>query len=454
MIRALFFVAKVALLVAAAVWVANRPGAVEIHWLGYDIRAQIGLVLLALFFAIAAIVLMYRVLWEVLAMPKYWRRYRAQRKRDKGYRALTLGLTAVAAGDVKLAGYQAFRARRLLPQDMGLPMLLEAQAARLKGDDATAHEAFGRLLENKDTAFLGLRGLLLTALDSGDTQLAGNLAQRALALHPRQPWVLHMSYDIALRQRHWDEAQKILARAERSGAVEPVRALSDRTALLLQQAEDDYQAGHTGAALAKLKKAHSLNPSFVPAALRLAQLHIEQSHPRQAVPVLERTWKENPHPEMVALWREAMPRKAANDGSERMRWFERLVALRPDSVESQIAAAGEALDQKLWGPARQYLDQGESIRQSTRLYRLRARLAQAQNRLEETGLMLRKGADAPPDKLWICTQTGRIYDHWAPVAMPHGSFNTIVWDYPRLPASDGALAADRTELLITAPAAA
>src|SRR6185295_17797099 len=111
--------------------------------------------------------------------------------------------------------------------------------------------------------------------------------------------------------------------------------------------------------------------------------------------------------------------------------FERLVALRPDDAESQLAAAEAAIEQGLWGSARAYLERADSIRPGPRLYRLRARLAQALDRPEEASLMLRKAAEAPPDKTWVCAETGRTYEHWSPVAQPHGSFNTIIWDYPQ-----------------------
>ena len=50
--------------------------------------------------------------------------------------------------------------------------------ARLAGDDGQARAAFDRLLKNKDTAFLGLRGLLVVALVA--VVAAGCAAQRFL----------------------------------------------------------------------------------------------------------------------------------------------------------------------------------------------------------------------------------------------------------------------------------
>ena len=146
-----------------------------------------------------------------------------------------------------------------------------------------------------------------------------------------------------------------------------------------------------------------------------------------------------------------MPDKGAHDSAAYMAWFERLVSLRPDHVESHLAAAEAALSLNLWGAARSHIEQADACaRPGPRLYRLRARLAQALDRPEEASLMLRHANEAPAEKAWVCRQTGRIYDQWSPTAQPHGSFNTIVWDYPHAAMVDRA-AMDRSELLITAP---
>ena len=68
-----------------------------------------------------------------------------------------------------------------------------------------------------------------------------------------------------------------------------------------------------------------------------------------------------------------------------------------------------------------------------------------------------KAADAAADKVWICRETGRIYDRWSPIAEPHGSFNTIVWGDSQTPhpASVPTLVANGNDLVIEpAPAIA
>ncbi len=448
MLRALWFLLKVGLLAAAAVWVANRPGTIDISWQGYDVHADAAVAFLAAMLGAVILLLIYRAVTGLFAMPKIWQRYRAHIRQQKGLKSLTLGLTAVAAGDARLAGYHAHRTRALLPGDAGLSVLLEGQAARLKGDDESARSAFEALLSNKDTAFLGLRGLMQDALARGREADAAALTARAMKLYPRHPFVLRMVYDVELRQGHWNEAQKFLKRVERLHAMEPAAILADRIALLLQQAEE----APVRESLPLLKKAWRADHASVPAAVRLARHYLDEGKRSNAVSVLEKTWALNPHPALLPLWKDAAP-LMKGDSAQRLRWYEKLIALQPTSIDAHMATASAAMDEQLWGVARQHLDTAGSIGAvPARFYHMRARLAQAQHRPDEAALMLRRAADAPPEKTWICRETGNIYETWSPVAAPHGSFNTIAWDYPQ-PFRAAIGSSDPTDLLIAAPGA-
>jgi HemY protein len=431
MLRVLWFAVKVGLLVATAVWVANRPGVVTINWLGYTIQSQAWVALVAGMIALMVILALHRFLLGVLNFPGTWGRYREYRLNKKGQRALMLGLAAVAAGDRKLAQYQTYRARRFLPKDRGLTLLLEADTARLLGNDVAAREAYKRLMADKDMAFLGMRGLLSSALDKGEADEALTFARQALGMHPKQPWILRLVYRLELRERNWDDALRTLRRVEKAKAMSAEAITRDRQAILLRQAEENLDNAQARAGLEKLKQAYRIDPSFVPAALALARHYIEIGQRRVAAKVAAKSWALSPHPELADLWADLAPSNKPADVSVRLRWFERLVALRPDSVESQLAAARAAIGDRLWGEARQYLAMAESIKPAARLYRMRALMEEQLSHPNEARHWLAKAAEAAADPVWTCRETGQVYERWSAIAEPHGAFNTIVWDYPR-----------------------
>jgi HemY protein len=431
MIRALWYIVKVGVLVAAAVWLADRPGKIDIEWLDYKIHTQMGLFLLASLFVILLAIFIYRVITTIAGLPRAFRRYKEITDKEKGHRALALGLTAVAAGDTKAASQQANRAVRLLPNDKGMPLLLMAQAERLKGNEEEARRIFGEMLENKDTAFLGVRGLLQGALEAKNYLKALELAQRGLKLYPRQKWVLRTVYDLEIRTRNWAEARKILTRAEKSGAVTADQARSDRVAMLMAEGDDLLNSGLRGAAMQKFRAAHKMDPYFVPAVLVMARMMKQDGQRRAAAKLVEKTWTKIDHPELAKLWIDLADTLKTNDPLTRLKWMEKLIKLRPESPEANLAMAQAAMEASLWGEARGHIERAELITQDSRIYKLRAEVEKRSVHDDaEAVFWLEKADEAPEPRTWVCCETGRIYPEWSPIAEPHGAFNTIVWDFP------------------------
>ena len=87
--------------------------------------------------------------------------------------------------------------------------------------------------------------------------------------------------------------------------------------------------------------------------------------------------------------------------------------------------------ERLWGEARKYLEKVQAIRPNVRLYKIWARLEEMATQDERAVRgWLEKAADAPRERVWICSETGRVYDEWVPIS-DQGLFNTIIWDFPQ-----------------------
>ena len=432
MLKALWFMVKVGLLAALAVWLAELPGEVRVQWSEYTFIIQVGAFMAITAMAMLLAIFCYNVIRTFVDFPRSWRRYVEIRRREKGYRALTLGLTAVAAGDAKSAVQHAQRAGKLMPEDKGLPVLLKAQAARLDGREEDARDHFVALLESKDAAFLGVRGLLQAALDMQHYGKALELARQALKLHPKQPWILTTVYDLEIRQRDWDSARRTLQRAEKFGAIPHERARRDRAAMLLAEADVLAKEGRYKDALKPAKAALAQDEDFAPAVLRVARLSNLAGKRKQAIAMIERAWKRSPHPEFMQVWDALAPRGNAKKAMSRMQWTEQLIKLNEENAISQIEAGRVAMEEGLWGEARSHFRRAEILEPNASLYRALATLEERSAKNEEAALQwLEKANDAAPGRAWVCMETGRIYDQWQPVALPHGAFNTIRWDFPQ-----------------------
>ena len=453
--RAIVFAVLSTAAVFAAYWLAQRPGQVTIDWLGYRVEPPIGLlVLAALAFAVAVVVL-YRVVRAILGTPRRIGRARAASRRKRGYKALSQGMVAVAAGDAQEAARWSRRADDLL-EDPPITLLLSAQAAQLNGDEKAAEKYFNAMLEKPETRFLGLRGLLMQALREGDHPRALTYVRQAHALRPKTPWVVTNLFELSQRTGDLDGAAVALKQAVKIKAMDRAEADHKGAVITLAKAERAHAEGRDDEALADARLADRSDPDFLAAALLHARLAVERKAWREAAKVVERSWPRTPSAELAALYRQAAPEAKP---LEQVKRFARLAALNPEHRESHLALAEANLEAGLWGEVRRHLGhlvtlQGEDPPRA-QVCRLMARLEEAERHDSAAARRwLERAASAPPDPAWVCDRCGAVATRWSADCGSCQSFDSLDWRLPRrvgalLPA---AAAADLPPLMIAAKA--
>ncbi len=447
MTRTLLFLVKVGLVVAAAVWLADRPGQVEIVWQGYVVETSFGMLVLAALLLIVATVLLF-LLWRgVRKAPIAIVRARSGSRRDRGLAALTNGMVAVAAGDSETARRLSRRADELL-DDPPLTLLLSAQAAQLSGDDQAAHRKFEAMLQRRETEFLGLRGLLTEALRNQDIVRALSLAQRARKLRPETPWVLTTCFNLEVRLRRWAEAQHTLTHAVRAKAIDRDDAQRYAVAMLVEQSREQEGSGDADGALRLAHRATRMMPGFVPAVVREARLLARTGKERKARKLIERSWSAEPHRELVELYRDLGP--ADEPAEERVKRLDTLYRMHPEHPESLIAMGEAELRAERWSAAREHLMKAEPASLGRRVYRLLAELETAEaNNAAAARDWLERAERAPAEPAWVCDRCGTVAPVWSALCGHCSAFASLEWRVPtaavHLPAPE-----DEQRLLATA----
>ncbi len=425
--RALIFFIEVALVVALAVWLADRPGVVAIDWQGWRVETSLGVLALAVFVVVVLAAAFYAVWRWLRRRPREFLTSRRHRREASGYRALTDGLAAVAAGDAAAARKLARRADSLLKAPP-LTLLLSAQAAQLDGDEAAARRSFEQMLERPETEFLGLRGLILQALRDDDDERALDYAQRAYPLQPSAPWLLDTLISLHSKAGRWRAAQKIVEEAQRRKRLPAEVGRRQQAALLTERAQTALSRGRLSDAFEQVRRAHDLDPAHPPAAELLARLVADDGRVRRARKVLERTWREAPHPALTAAYLDIIGDATPLD---RYRAITQLTKENLNHPESRFAIAEAAVAAKLWGEAKQQLEALESLAPTARVFRLWARLADAETQDDvAVRRWIDRAAAADADKAWVCASCGTAADDWSAVCGHCRSFATLSWKQP------------------------
>ncbi len=430
--RALPAIVALALAVAGAVFVADRPGTVSLVWQGWRVDTSVAVLVLGVIVVAMLAAALFHVLRLMVRGPGMFARGRRERRRRRGYRALSQGMVAVAAGDPAEAKRFARQANALLAEPP-LTLLLSAQAAQLNGDEKAAEKYFTAMLDSIETEFLGLRGLIMQALKRKDEHEALKLATRAKALRPKTPWVLGSLFELQARAGKWAEAEATLAQAARRKALTAVDSARHRAVMLYEQSRVASAENRDRDAVRLAAKAHALAPGFTQAAARYAEMLKSSGQARHARKVLETAWSQAPHPELAkayeALFGEERPLQI-------LKRFEALVTRHKDHIESHIALAEAALKARLWGEARRHLGEAggreDSPAPSARICRLMAELEEAEHSdLPAARMWLaRATTTAAQDAGYVCAACGGEVGAWSSLCPHCRSFDSIEWRQP------------------------
>ena len=452
MIRLILFLCFLALAALGLSWLADRPGEIALTWQGYRIETSIFVGMAA----VLATCIVFLVLWStirfVLRLPSFIALSARARRRKKGYQALTRGMIAAAAGDMRYAARATQDAEKLIGTDP-LTLLLRAQTAQLEGNRALSEKTFAQMVEDPQTRLLGLRGLHAEALRRGDNDGAHLYAAQAQAITPLG-WAGEALLDWHVRRAEWPAALDIVEANRKHKIISREGADRQRAVLLTAHARDAADA-HPEQALRDAREAAKLAPSLVPAHVLAAQLLARRGDLRKASKLIEAAWRLAPHPELADAY---VHLRAGDAAQERLERAKQLADLMPQDAESALALGRAALDARQFDKARAAL--GPLLlsenRPSRRLCLLIADLEQMEHGAQSGPVRewLARAARSPRDPIWMAD--GVTSDRWEPASPVTGKLDAFRWDVPqeRLSAPMTDLALDSLPVVEAAPIAA
>ena len=430
MIRVLLYLILLGAVMVGVAWVAAQPGSVTIVWQGWRVDTSVGVLAALVALAAIAAAILFRFWATLVGAPRRLARWRRERRQRAGYAALSAGLIAVAAGDPAGARREAKRADRLLGAPP-LTLLLTAQAAQLTGDEETAQRHFTAMLEEPQTEFLGLRGLMARALRDRNYPRALELAKRARGLRPQAPWVLTTLLDLQTRQGDWAGALDTLSQMGTAKIIAAAELRRHEASVQLELSRAAAAAGRAADALGHAKRAYRADPDHPAVAPWLAERYIAGGRQRKAVKLVEHAWTRRPHPDLLAAYRKARRSETSLAWAKEV---QHLAGLAPAHPESHRALGEAALEAGLWGEARKHFTSAIAASGASPPAVYCRRLATVEERdkgdMAAAQRWLTLAAEGHPDAGWICEACGAAHAAWRPVCGRCGSFDRLVWRVP------------------------
>jgi HemY protein len=433
MIKVLVFLALTLILALGVAWIAERPGEIAITWLGQRVEFDIitgiaGLLVLAIL-----LVLLWSLIRTVFRLPSIIALANRQRRRARGFDAVSQGLIAVGSGDTRGAERHAKDARRLLGAQP-VALVLDAQAAQLAGDGKRAEEAFASMLDQQQTRVMGLRGLRIEAERRGDRRAARLYAEEAYKVAPGVAWVGDAILAHKSEDKDWVGALGVLEQNLSRRLIDKDEAKRLRAVLLTADALARTDS-EPDVALRSALEAVKNDPALVPAAALAGRRLSEKGDYGKAAKLLETAWKVSPHPDLTDAYLDVRLGDSAHDRLKRAKTLQKLL---PGSNEGRLAVAEAAIGAREFALARENLEAAILADPTVRACLLMAELEEAES--GNQGLVrewLQRASRAKRDPAWVAD--GHVSGVWQPVSPVTGKLGAYAWTTP--PQAAGALLA-------------
>ncbi|HXZ21550.1 MAG TPA: heme biosynthesis HemY N-terminal domain-containing protein [Pseudolabrys sp.] len=420
MIRIVLFLVWVAIIAAGVAWVADHPGDVAITWMGYRIETTVMIAALAVVVLALAVMLVWAVVRTILRSPEQVSLFFRHRRAIKGYLAISRGLIAIGAGDLRVARKSADEAARLSPADP-LALLLMAQSAQMAGDRDTAERAFRDMTKRNDTKLLGLRGLYIEAQRRNDADAARLAAEEAAEVQPSVVWAGQALLDYRCATADWAGALDALGHMK--GALERSDYRRKRAVLLVARAQA-LENIDRDTSRALVLESVKLAPDLVPAAALAGKRLSEAGEQRKARKILEAAWTGNPHPDIAESYASLRLGDSARERLARMR---KLAEKVPGQLEGALAVARAALEAREFAAARAALApylSAPTRRVATMMAEIEETEHGDEGRVRE---WMARAVRASGDPVW--TADGVVSERWLPVS-PNGRLDGFEWKVP------------------------
>lgn len=425
MLFLLLFIIALAVIAYGLEWVIEQPGSLSLEWGGYHIDTTIPIAVGGLLTGVATLILIWAIFSLVIGLPRRLREGSLERRRERGFKAISRGIVAVGAGDAATARKAASDAEKLLTREP-LTKLLRAQAAQLEGDRGAAEQAFHEMTLVPETRLLGLRGLHIEARRREDAEAAHHFAEKAHEIAPL-PWAGSAILEHCGAQGDWDKARvaiedRLKAKAIDLATAQRLRSVAETALAMQKEVEHPHDALH----LARL--ALKRRPGFAPAAMVATRVLCRHGDRRKAMKLIESVWTSNPHPDLAAAYLAAIP---AESNTQILAQVQKLAALAPTAPESRQLLAQAALAAREFAKAREALAPliAEDRQPTAHTCLLMAEIEDAE--LGPSGPVrewLARGSRAPRDPVWIAD--GVVSKSWAPVSPVTGKLDAFEWKAP------------------------
>ena len=337
-------------------WLMEDPGYVYFRFAGYEIEMRF---IVALGLIVAMVFLFWLVVYLLRLPKKTLHNFSINHSR----KSFAKGLLALSEGKWKQAEKLLVTSTKNSPT----PELGFMAAARAAIAQNKINEAFNYLDDAENNTDNPLTVDLTRCelwVKTGDNNKAIDLLQRVLYSYPNNPRALHIMAQASQNAGQWQQLREILPKVKKleilsSDKVEQLNNHSISQQLEFAETETELQATWNS-----LDKNQKLNMAYINVYCRTG---LKLGMNEQVAKLTETTISKNFSNELLEVWSQLNI-----DGHEKIKTAEKWLRKTPNNAVLLQTLGQLCLQYKLWGKAKDYLQQSQNLQPQSKTYKLMA----------------------------------------------------------------------------------
>lgn len=372
-----WFLGVVGLAIALVLAIKTNVGYVVVVYPPYRLEFSLNFLIVALIVAFVLLYALVRVMVHTWRLPAYVRRFRRERRREKGRRATLEADLAFAEGRYAKAEQLARQA-----MDLGEAVLLNALTAARAAHAQRNFKARDEYLARAEKASPkdALARLMTQAellLDARDVQAALPVLAQLKALAPRHVGVLRLDLKAQQLAKNWDQVLATLAQLEKREAIEPLQAEQLR---INAHIENLKRKAHSLEALQQYwERMPAEDKANTKIASTAARLFLALGATQRAREIIEQSLDRQWDSGLAALYAECADRDLIRQIERAEKWL----PAHPRDPALLLALGRLCARQELWGKARSYIEASLAVEPTREAHLALAQLLERMNQPDE-----------------------------------------------------------------------
>ena len=285
---------------------------------------------------------------------------------------------------------------------------------------------YEKMISNKKTNLLGLRGLMEQNLRNQDYHHAFIYGEKLFNINPRLEKLYETLINIIGKTKNWNKLIQLSNDSYKHRLIDRKHKDLNISISYFEIAKIKYQSDNDEAA-ELMEKAIKLRGFFSPYICFYLDILIKQSRLEKAKKILKKAWTNNPHPDLKG-YIEVLSKVL---GISAIQLSKFVTSGNLNNYYSTILLTESQIKDEKWKEAKEYLKPLINQRPFKEVCLLMAKIEEGETGdIQKINSWINRGNVGKLSKIWICKVTGLTQQHWSSTS-EGGFFNSLNWDYPK-----------------------